>query len=228
MDQLSKDLIQLSSEYLTKSEVLSSYKKIIAQILKVETALVDKFNQFTNNFNNKFSNLEDKLQTNTDDLNNFKAKFREMRDGRDGLDGIQGERGAPGRDGKDADETKIIQEVLNKIKLPENKISIEDIEGLKEELEKMETNKRLGGVGGGLSKIALESKFIDDETPTGLINGVNTDFVLANNPNPATSLKVYVNGQRLRITEDYTFSNRTITLLTAPPTDSILLVDYRK
>jgi len=40
-------------------------------------------------------------------------------------------------------------------------------------------------------------------------------------------LKVYVNGQRMRETEDYTISATTITFLTPPPTGSIILCDYR-
>ena len=79
----------------------------------------------------------------------------------------------------------------------------------------------------GFSKIHLEGHIIDDETPTGTINGVNTIFTLANTPNPPASVKVYVNGARMRITEDYTLSGRTITFLIAPPTGSIILNDYR-
>ncbi len=68
---------------------------------------------------------------------------------------------------------------------------------------------------------------IDDETPNGTVNGVNTDFTISLTPSPTTSLKVYVNGQRMKLTEDYTLSSKTITFVTAPPTGSILTVDYR-
>lgn len=68
--------------------------------------------------------------------------------------------------------------------------------------------------------------FADDETPSGTINGSNKIFTVANIP-IAGSLKVFVNGSRMRITEDYTFSGTTITFITAPPTGSIILVDYR-
>ena len=84
-----------------------------------------------------------------------------------------------------------------------------------------------GGTGVTISSTAT-TDFVDDETPTGLVNGVNTDFELANTPIPTTSLKVYVNGSRMRITEDYTLSGTTITFITAPPTGSIILTDYRK
>lgn len=74
--------------------------------------------------------------------------------------------------------------------------------------------------------VATPTQFVDDETPTGAINGSNTTFVLSKTPLTG-SLKVYANGQRMRVTEDYTFSGRTITFLTAPPTTSVVLVDFR-
>jgi uncharacterized surface anchored protein len=96
-----------------------------------------------------------------------------------------------------------------------------------EMLEELSRNKGIR-FGGGFSQIHMEQHFIDDETPTGTINGINTVFTIASTPNPSGSLKVYVNGQRMRITEDYTVSGRTITFLIAPPTTSIILCDYRK
>lgn len=69
-------------------------------------------------------------------------------------------------------------------------------------------------------------KFMDDETPVGTVNGTNTVFTLAKPPLTG-SLKVYVNGARMRVTEDYTLAGRTITFNTAPPTNSVLLCDYR-
>jgi len=69
--------------------------------------------------------------------------------------------------------------------------------------------------------------FVDDETPTGTVNGSNKAFVLANTPKSGSE-KVFVNGQRMKGGgEDYTLSDKTITFETAPPTNSIILVDYR-
>lgn len=68
---------------------------------------------------------------------------------------------------------------------------------------------------------------IDDETPSGIVNGTNKDFVIVYIPKSGT-LKVYANGQRLTLTEDYTLNSKIITLTTAPPTGSIIRVDYKK
>lgn len=63
------------------------------------------------------------------------------------------------------------------------------------------------------------------ETPSGTIDGVNVDFTLANTPNTG-SLKVYLNGQRLTLTSDYTTSGTDLTLVYAPTIGSVLRVDY--
>ena len=69
--------------------------------------------------------------------------------------------------------------------------------------------------------------FVENETPTGSINGSNTTFTLAGNPNPDGSLEVFVNGQKMAVTEDYTLSTDTLTTLVAYPTGVILRVNYR-
>lgn len=106
-------------------------------------------------------------------------------------------------------------------------LEIQDIKDLQKELDELRAIKTRV-VGGGTNYMGILQHFINDETPTGTVNGVNTDFILGHAPNPANSLKTYVNGQRLRITEDYTFdmATRTITFLTAPPTGSIIFTDY--
>lgn len=65
------------------------------------------------------------------------------------------------------------------------------------------------------------------EIPVGSINDSNTAFTLTASPNPATSLEVFLNGACLSVTEDYTLSGDDLTLLIAPPTGSLLKVNYR-
>lgn len=85
------------------------------------------------------------------------------------------------------------------------------------------TNKRWkNGEVSGTSTI----NFADSETPTGDVDGANTDFVLAHTPT-AGSLKVYLNGMRMSLTEDYTLATATITFLIAPGSGSIITCDYR-
>ena len=67
------------------------------------------------------------------------------------------------------------------------------------------------------------------EVPTGAIDNSNKDFVLANTPIDG-SVRVYLNGQRLKLTTDYTITGATITLNTAPYSDvnytDIVTADY--
>jgi hypothetical protein len=74
------------------------------------------------------------------------------------------------------------------------------------------------------------SNFVDAETPAGTINGTNLSFSLANLPNPATSLKLFKNGNLLGQNVDYTLSNQTITFINTavtPLTGDSLAAYYR-
>ena len=76
---------------------------------------------------------------------------------------------------------------------------------------------------------AWSQVFVDGEVPTGLVNGTNARFTLANVPNPS-SLAVYVNGLRKRKCPacDYT-ANSDLIIFNAccvPGMGSVILVDY--
>lgn len=123
-----------------------------------------------------------------------------------------------------------VRDSLELIVEESEKLKIEAIGYLRKELDeikkKIDTMPR-GSYGGGFNYGALNIHLIDDETPVGTIDGSNKDFTVTNIPSPTTSLKVFVNGQRMKLTEDYTFSGNTISFVTAPPATSILTVDYR-
>lgn len=64
-----------------------------------------------------------------------------------------------------------------------------------------------------------------NETPTGIVDGVNAVFTTAHTPINGT-LAVFVGGSRQKLTEDYTVVGSTITFNSAPMVGSILVVDY--
>jgi hypothetical protein len=75
-----------------------------------------------------------------------------------------------------------------------------------------------------LSVIIPGVGFVDQETPTGTIDGVNAVFTLSQTPSPSTSLAVYRNGLRMSPAIDYTLSGTAITFMTASvpqPTDTL-------
>lgn len=154
---------------------------------------------------------------------------RDGRDGRDGKTPIKGVDYTDGQNGKDGNEVtpEQVRDKLESLQ-DDQRLSISAIHELEEILDELR-KRPVGRGGGGFSKIAMDSHIIDDETPSGIINGSNTAFILAGDPNPLSSLKVYRNGmrQKVGVGEDYTISGRTITFTIAPVSGEIILCDYR-
>lgn len=71
--------------------------------------------------------------------------------------------------------------------------------------------------------------FVDQETPSGAINGVNTTFTLGQTPSPSTSLAAYRDGLLLSPGIDYALSGNVMTFLSGriPQTNDRLLCSYR-
>lgn len=78
------------------------------------------------------------------------------------------------------------------------------------------------------TSVSAVINFATREVPSGLINGSNTVFTLANTP-VVGSEEVFLNGilQNVGVGNDYTISGATITFTNAPATGSVLLVTYR-
>lgn len=69
---------------------------------------------------------------------------------------------------------------------------------------------------------------VNEEVPTGTINGSNATFTTEFDFEPE-SVEVYINGIKQRKVTDYnTSGNRTIQLNTSPLTGDILLINYLK
>ncbi len=126
------------------------------------------------------------------------------------------------------------EKIRDKLESLKEKLSIQAIEGLAEILKEINernggTNKPLGLLKGSIhTSKSKDIRFKDDETPTGTIDGVNTDFVTSKTPLDG-SLKVYRGGARQRVTEDYTYtvSSKTISFTIPPQVGEVILVDYR-
>lgn len=69
---------------------------------------------------------------------------------------------------------------------------------------------------------------VENETPSGAIDGANKTFTLAYTP-IANSVKLYMNAIRMMLNSDFTVVGATITLLgDAPEVGMNLLCDYRR
>jgi hypothetical protein len=80
-----------------------------------------------------------------------------------------------------------------------------------------------GGGGGG-------PLFSDGETPTGVINAMNTTFTLNFSPSPTVSLSLSRNGLLMKQGTDYSLSGVVITFFpgSVPQTGDVLLASYRR
>ncbi len=69
---------------------------------------------------------------------------------------------------------------------------------------------------------------VENEVPTGSVNGSNTTFTVATAGKVTGTLKVYKNGVRLKAGgADFTETATGFTMVTAPVTGTVLLCDYR-
>ena len=243
-------LIQLS-EGITKSDFVKSFQKILKITLSIEKQLIGKINamleQAIDSFKSETEALKKTTQANLSDLtskygksidkalkeqenglNFLRDKARSLESGRDGEDGYSPVKGVDYFDGENGspDSAEEIRNKLEKLKGDE-RLKIEAIDELEERLKDLEERPLGGKTGGGFSKIAMDGHIIDPYTPTGDVDGVNTDFVLICAPSPTTSLKVYQDGQKQQLTTDYTLSSKTITFLIAPLTNTIIEVEHR-
>jgi len=76
--------------------------------------------------------------------------------------------------------------------------------------------------------IEKDEYFVENETPVGTLDGANKEFTLAYSPNPVISLMVFINGQKVTNTDEYTLSGDALTLTIAYPSGTELRVNYRR
>lgn len=80
----------------------------------------------------------------------------------------------------------------------------------------------------GLAILWLNArKFADAEVPKGTIDGVNTNFTLANSPNPPLSLNLFLSKLRADQGVDYTLKGASIVFAVAPAIGASLIANYR-
>jgi hypothetical protein len=86
------------------------------------------------------------------------------------------------------------------------------------------------GSTGACFDATLLATFVDAETPSGTINGVNATFTLVNAPQPVSSLALYRNGVHQMLGSDFTLTANTIQFLAAsiPQVGDSLTVSYRE
>jgi hypothetical protein len=112
-----------------------------------------------------------------------------------------------------------------------NKPTLPDVTAIRADINALEDDVEV--LGGAINSIenyigSLENgQVIYREKPTGVSNGINTSFTLANAPTPGTE-QVFINGllQEEGETGDYTLSGNTITFNNAPKSYWSIFVTY--
>jgi hypothetical protein len=90
---------------------------------------------------------------------------------------------------------------------------------------------RVDGTSGSCGTVSSGGSvgFVDAEVPGGTLDGSNSNFTLANTPNPAASLEIFRNGLLMNQGGDYTLSASAVTFLASsiPQPGDVLLASYR-
>lgn len=135
--------------------------------------------------------------------------------------------------------------------------TIDDIEGLADELDKRPTKGvtftpsrtaivgptgeiesasgnlsdcvRVDGTSGPCGSVGVVAGFVDGEAPSGLVDGVNSSFTLSGTPEPSSSLLLYRNGLLQKQGLDYNVAGNGIAFAAGavPQPGDILLATYR-
>jgi len=75
----------------------------------------------------------------------------------------------------------------------------------------------------------VDADIVENETPSGDLDGADVTYTLTADPSPASSLKLYLNGIRQRAGgEDFTLATNVITFVAAPVSTDVILADFRK
>ncbi len=79
-----------------------------------------------------------------------------------------------------------------------------------------------------LTVVALRvGSLSENETPVGVIDGANLVYTLAQTPNPASSLQIFLSGILALQGTDYTVTGKIVTFVAAPAGGSWLRAFYR-
>lgn len=78
-----------------------------------------------------------------------------------------------------------------------------------------------------VSPASIGAIIVDDETPTGVIDGINREYSLSRVPSPTKSLQLFRGGVLMRNTVDYTLTDNQIEMSQAPEVNDVLTAYYR-
>lgn len=247
-----KEILNLLSDSLTKSDFTSAFSAILKQLLELEKNLIAKIDSKTSSELEKLNQLKKEFEKIITEAKNesdstfagFKRKTEErlqsvLSKAEDKIAEVDEKLASvrSGIDGKDADEEVIVGKVLKKIPSPEidadkildkitGLITIDDIQNLKKELEEL---RKIRATGGGFSFGGLvnTTRYADLSSQC---NGSNKIFTV-----PRHRKIVLLTGTDFPIvyrpTTDFITANLILTLtseVSAPSLGATLIFQYVK
>ena len=234
LTKLRKFLLDIENQDIRR-EFSGHFKQVIDFISKVK----EKNRTDFENFNKLVSDLAGKLEgNNSKELESVKSELNQLGSS---LSQIVDEKLSQIRNGVDADEDRVsiiaseraleaVKPLIPTIDTPEqiadklealkddNRLKIKAIKGLEEKLAELE-NRPLGGKGGGMTDFGVKmsmNRMVKTEVPSGLINSTNKVYTVTGKISAILSFGI--NGQIIH-SDEYSFTNRTITFITALPTE---------
>jgi len=230
----------LGSEMITKEDFVHAFEQVAKAVEIVRLNLTQKFEQLQSKIDDKAEELESKNSASLSRLEEGvdKKTSKIKQDVEKKLQEID-VRMSQVKDGEDADESSILEavvaqlpehrealldgpdEIRNKLELltDSERLNMNAIMGLKEELEELRRIRSRAVGGGGTSAIGVQAalgRIIYTETPAGDIDSVNVTYTVNNDIHAIFSLGI--NGQMIHSGE-YTYAGRTLTFTTALPSD---------
>lgn len=248
IEQLIKTAKELQ-DTVTATEFITAFKKVMEFVKKIENKNIQEIEQLKT----LTTNLGNKLKQDSDlTLSDVKAEVSQqigkaLKEQEVGMNFIK-DKVRNLRDGKDADETKIVQDVLSQIKLPEQKeIILDTPEQLRDKLETLEKEERLDmeavrGLKEALDKAAATNKVSGlfgtrrvyqpyRDNFTSQTDGATKTFYLSREPLKTDTIMVFGTDFPIILdpATDFTVSGKALTLtdaIDAPTTGASLVVIY--
>lgn len=241
LDKLQRLLAFMEEGAITKEDFLKAFETVAKTVGEEKKKLADLAERLTEAVTNAERSLNEKTDAYassvkqelvtalTEDLSKSSTSLAQL------VARVE-EKLASVRDGIDADEERVINEVLSRIKLPEYRAPIMDgpeeiatkldlldeenqlaaIKALKAEIE--ELKKRPAGRAGGTSAIGVAQTFkyiAHTEQPTGDIDGANLTYRVKNNIFWIACFTL--NGEQIAELPNFTYAGKTITFASAIP-----------
>lgn len=219
-----EEILKLLNDGVSKKDFVAAFEAALKQIQALERRLLEKYHrslaelrlmeaQLRNSNEAELetikqrakSSLEVALKEQENSLNFIRDKVRKLENGRDGKDG---------HTPTDAELLTLIYPLIPKPIEPKSaKLKITDIEGLDQFISDR-IPKRYGGGHTDMGVTYTIGRIVKKETPSGVINGTNTQYTLTQPIHAVISL--VINGQM--ITDDeFTVAGNKIILTTALP-----------